>query len=331
MAHLIKVLSIDGGGIRGIIPAMILAEIEKRTQKPIAELFHLIAGTSTGGILALALTKPDPNGRPQYTAEKLVGLYEVGGKTIFSRSMKHKIRTVWNLIDEKYPSEGIEMVLYEYFGEARLKQALTDVLIASYEIERRLPWFFKSRDAKIKEDIDFSMVQVARSTSAAPTYFEPFKIEIGGSSDYYALIDGGVFANNPAMCAFAEAKNTYSDENDFLLVSIGTGELTRPLPYGEAKDWGLAGWAKPLLNVFFDGLSGTVDYQLKRLLPLTKDGSKRYYRLQVRLDKGNEELDDSSPENIRDLRLLTETFIRERDETFDILCRQLVKEQITIV
>lgn len=325
MVHCIKVLSIDGGGIRGVIPAMILADIEKRTQKPIAELFHLIAGTSTGGILALGLTKPDAQGKPEYAAEKLIALYQTEGKRIFSSPLKHTIRAVWSLWDEKYPSEGIERVSYEYFGEARLKDALTDVLIASYEIERRSPYFFKSRDAKTKEGHDFSMRHVARATSAGPTYFEPLKIETKNSTDYYALIDGGVFANNPAMCAFVEAKSNYPHEDDFLVVSLGTGELTRPLPYEKAKDWGLAAWAKPLLSVIFDGVSGTVDYQLKRLLPPGKDGIRRYYRFQARLDKPNDDLDDVSPGNIRALRLLGEALIRDNDQTLDILCDQLTK------
>jgi patatin-like phospholipase/acyl hydrolase len=159
MANCIKVLSIDGGGIRGIIPAMILSEIERRAQRPISELFHLTAGTSTGGILALGLTKPDGQGKPEYTAEKLIMFYEAEGKRIFSSPLKHRIRTAWSLSEEKYSSEGIEGVSYEYFGEARLKDALADVLIASYEIERRSPFFFKSRDAKIKEGWDFSMRQ----------------------------------------------------------------------------------------------------------------------------------------------------------------------------
>jgi uncharacterized protein len=108
MSDLIRVLSIDGGGIRGIIPAMVLAEIEKRTKKPISELFGLIAGTSTGGILALGLTKPDDRGRPQYTAEELISLYEKEGATIFSRSPWHQLYSLWNLAEEKYSSDGIE-------------------------------------------------------------------------------------------------------------------------------------------------------------------------------------------------------------------------------
>ncbi len=321
----VNILSIDGGGIRGIIPAMILAEIERRLQMPIAEQFHLIAGTSTGGILALGLTKPDAQGKPQYTAHDLVALYETEGARIFSRSVWHRLHAVGNIAEEKYPSEGIEQVLDEYFGEARLKDVMTDVLITSYEIERRIPWFFKSRKAKVNDEYDFPMKVVARATSAAPTYFEPLKVETSDQSDYYALIDGGVFANNPALCGFVEAQTMFPQAEDILLVSLGTGQLTRRIPYDEARGWGLARWAQPLLNVVFHGVSATVDYHLRHLLPPASDGTKRYYRFQPRLDEGNDDLDDASRTNIRVLKLLAEAIIREHDDDLGDLCQQLTQ------
>ena len=180
MFSLIKILSIDGGGIRGIIPALVLYEIEKRTGQPIAKLFDLIAGTSTGGILALGLVKPNKNGTPQYSAKNLEELYENEGKTIFSSTICHKIKSLDGLLDEKYPSSRIESVLKKYFGDTHLSEALTNIIVPSYEIEQRTPWFFKSFNAKDtnKKNEDFLMRQVARATSAAPTYFEPCKINI---------------------------------------------------------------------------------------------------------------------------------------------------------
>ena len=240
----IKVLCIDGGGIRGIIPAMILAEIEKRTQKPISELFDLIAGTSTGGILALGLTKPNDQRKPQYTAKDLIALYETDGERIFSRSIWYKIQSGASFVGKKYPSDGIEKVLDHYFEDARLRDALTDVFITSYDIERRSPFFFQSRNAKLNRSYDFKMKQVARATTAAPTYFEPFKLE-RDASDYDALIDGGVFANNPTLCGFVEAKSTHPGTDNFLVVSLGTGEMTRRFLYDETKGWGLAQWRNP--------------------------------------------------------------------------------------
>jgi len=328
MARQIKVLSIDGGGVRGIIPAMILAEIEKRTQKPVSNLFDLIAGTSTGGILALGLTKPDPQAnpiKPQYSANELIVFYETEGANIFSRTVWHRIRSVGCIKEEKYPSEGIETVLEKYFGEARLKEALTPVLIASYEIERRYPFLFKSETAKKDPAYDFPIKEVARATSAAPTYFKPCKIVPRNSSDYYALIDGGVFANNPAMCGYVEATCIYPDADDFLMVSLGTGVLTRVLPYEEVENWGLAQWVQPILNVVLHGVNDTVDYQLGKLLAPAKDGRQRYYRFQIRLTEGNDDMDDASRTNLRVLKLLAESIIRDHANTrsLDILCGQL--------
>jgi patatin-like phospholipase/acyl hydrolase len=324
MANLFKLLSIDGGGIRGIIPAMLLAEIERRTQKPIAQLFDLVAGTSTGGILALGLVKPDAAGKPQYNAEELIGLYETEGAKIFSRSLLHEVRAVGHFVEEKYLAEGIETVLEHYFEQTRLQEALTEIIITSYEIEKNFPFFFKSRRAKTDSSYDYSMKQVARATSAAPTYFEVLQLETIDPATYFALIDGGVYANNPAMCGFVEAKSTHPEAEDLLVVSLGTGELSRPLLYKEAKDWGLVQWAKPMLDVVFHGVNVTVDYQMRQLLP-PRNNEKRYFRFQTTLPPENNDLDNASPENLRALKLLAEELIRDQSDMIDNLCGQLGK------
>ena len=178
-----KVLSIDGGGIRGIIPAMVLAEIERRTGKLTSEVFDLVAGTSTGGILALGLTKPGQGGKAQYSAETLIELYETEGEKIFARPGWHQILSVGGVADAKYPLKGIEEVAKKYFKDVHLAEALTEVLVTAYEIERRGPWFFKRRHARDKnrEGDNFLMRDVARATSAAPTYFEPLQLEWGAA------------------------------------------------------------------------------------------------------------------------------------------------------
>ncbi|MEM8530115.1 MAG: CBASS cGAMP-activated phospholipase [Chloroflexota bacterium] len=322
MSRVVKILSIDGGGIRGLIPALILAEIEQRTQRPIADLFDLIVGTSTGGVIALGLTKPDATGKPVYSASDLATLYRTKGDQIFSRSPLRRFTSFGNIIDEKYDSKGIEHFLQDYFGSTQLKDVLTNVLITSYEIERRFPFFFKSERAQRDEHYDFPMWQVARATTAAPTYFEPLQIEIEGHQDYYALIDGGVFANNPAMCGYVEAQRMYPDANDMLVVSLGTGSITRRLSLDAAQGWGVLEWAQPILGIAFDGVSSTVDYQLQMLLPQNGTG-RRYYRFQTRLDEENDDLDDIRPENLRVIQILAESIIRNNGALIHDLCEQL--------
>ena len=319
-----KMLSIDGGDIRGIIPAMVLAEIERRTGKLTSEVFDLVAGTSTGGILALGLTKPGQGSKAQYSAETLIELYETESGMIFDLSVWHRLHSVGGLAEEKYPSKGIDEVAHQYFGDdVRLAEALTEVLVTAYEIERRGPWFFKRRHARDQDSKgdNFLMREVALATSAAPTYFEPLQLTWGPHGER-AFIDGGVHSNNPAMCAYVEARKFYPEE-DILVVSLGTGEPTREMPYEKVKGWGLALWAQPILNVVFDGVSGTVDYQLRELLRSEGD-DKRYYRFQIELDPGKDDMDDANAPNIQSLKTKAKEIMSKNDADLGALWSQLV-------
>jgi patatin-like phospholipase/acyl hydrolase len=320
MGKTVRILSIDGGGIRGILPAMLLAWLERKTGQPVSTLFDIVAGTSTGGILALGLVRPDEKGAPAYSAEAMAALYEQEGHRIFASTIWHKMKSFGAIGDQKYPSKGVDEVLQRYFGETRLKDAITSLVVPSYEIERRVPFFFKSHTALTHATHDFPMWQVARATSAAPTYFEPARLDAARVGDYWALIDGGVFANNPAACALVEARTQFPGASDYLVCSLGTGVLTRRITYEDARHWGLARWAKPVLDIVLDGVSETVNYQLNQLLPT---GS--YYRFQTSLQRGSEQMDDTSAKHIRELRLLGEKMIRENSGALDTLAGKLAR------
>jgi patatin-like phospholipase/acyl hydrolase len=321
MADFVKVLSIDGGGIRGVIPATILAEIEKRTQARIADLFDLITGTSTGGILALGVVKPDGNGKPEYAASDLIEIYEKEGKRIFDRSLWHRMIAFDSLLDEKYEAGGLESVLKDYFGDARLKDAAAEVLVTSYELETREPWFFARHKARSDAANDFDMRFVARATSAAPTFFEPLRLDT--TKPPGGLVDGGVYANNPSMCGYVEAKKLHPDLDEFLVVSLGTGQHTRPIHQQDAKDWGLALWAKPILNVVFDGVSDTVDHQMKILCRDSDEGDPRYYRFQTELDVGSDDMDNATATNIHVLKEKAQEMIEAQGKSLDQVCEEL--------
>ena len=315
----VRILSIDGGGIRGIIPAKILDEIEKRTDKRISQLFDMIVGTSTGGILALALTMPnrgqDHDNLPQNTAEELVGFYRTKGKEIFHCSW---IEEMANLVKAKYSPQNMQRILAEHFQQTSLGDALCDVIIPSYEMGIAYPWFFKSARAKCNPDYDFLMKDVALATSAAPTFFPPHHIpitvkdeETGKDKEIIGqFIDGGVYANHPAMCALAEIKKK-CPQAQVLLVSLGTGE--RALRYREnRKRWGIFFWRKRIFDVIFDGASDTVSHQSEQFRPLFKAATseeKVYYRFQFQLSEKNKDMDDASDENLNDLESLANILI----------------------
>jgi uncharacterized protein len=294
-----RVLAIDGGGIRGIIPALVLAEVERRTGRRIFELFDLIAGTSTGGILACALCAPDP-----LPAKQLVAIYEEEGPSIFDRSIWHRIRSADGLLDEKYDAGALDRALDRFLSDKRLKDSRPDLLIPAYNLGEPGPYFFKSRKAR-EEGEDFALSLVARATSSAPTYFEP--LPLAG----HALVDGGVFAANPAMCALAEVLREVPLA-DVRLLSLGTGERTRKRGFADVQDWGLVEWARPIIDVVFDGVSDAVNYQLLHAL-----GEERYWRLQVELTLASDDLDDASEDNLRDLRIQAERLIEAESAKID--------------
>lgn len=325
MARLHRILAIDGGGIRGIIPAILLAEIERRSGQSIHTLFDLIAGSSTGAILAMGLVVPDEQGNPRFTAEELARLYEVEGPVIFSRSMWRAVQGLNNIATVKYPSYGIDSVLDQCFGDMDLSQAIGNVLITSYEIQRRQPWFFRSRKARDSAHCDWKMRDVVRSSTAAPTYFEPAQVfHPDADDDYFALIDGAMQANNPALCAYVEARDKNPQQDDFLLLSLGTGDATEPIDFEEARSWGLAGWSQHIMDIVFDAMSSTVDYQLRRLLPACKDGVQHYYRFQTRLDGAANELDAIAPKNMARLKELAYDLVERNDAKLDRLVDTLL-------
>jgi hypothetical protein len=132
-----------------------------------------------------------------------------------------------------------------------------------------------------------------------------------------ALVDGGVFATNPAMCALAEALNTVAPA-DVVLVSLGTGERTHKREFGEIKNWGLANWARPILDVVFDGVSDAVNYQLKRVLH-----NDLYWRFQVELTLASDHLDDATEGNLAKLRGHAEELLDARSDDLDRVVARL--------
>jgi len=293
----VKVLAIDGGGIRGLIPALVLAEIESRTGRRIAELVDMIAGTSTGGILACALGKPEP-----LPAAEIATIYDEEGPRIFNRSLLKRITSLEGYIDERYGSDGLVSALERYLGETPMSAATLPLLLTAYDTEARAIHLLRSEG----EHSGASMVEAAHASSAAPTYFEPVRL------DGATLIDGGVFATNPALVAYAEVRGKLD-----LLLSLGTGEHTRPLPYEKIKDWGQLEWARPVIDVVFDGGQDAVDLQLRALLP---DG---YVRLQTQLERASDDLDDAGEDNLRGLREEAEELIARETETIDEVCARL--------
>lgn len=312
------ILSISGGGIRGLIPAIILEEIEKRTNKRIADSVDLIAGNSTGGIIACLLSVPDEYCSSKYSAKDIVRMYKNFGKQVFKRSIFKKIVTINGLLKTKYSEKKLENLLKEYFGCTTLNKTCTNIIIPTYQVSSiPFPMFFKTRHAQksLKSKENPRLWECARATSAASSYFRPYYYD---SSTTY--IDGGIFANNPSLCAYIEAKKHWKNEK-IILISLGTGEKNKGLDYNKIKNWGLIQWAVPYFEQTSLSADNTIDYMLKNLSEINGDV---YYFIQTELDDKSLKLDDASTENIKRLEKTTKTLIERNSDIIDEICKYML-------
>ena len=336
MSKLTRVLSIDGGGIRGIIPGQVLVSIEEKLKNRtgnqdvrIADYFDLIAGTSTGGILTCIFLCPDAassSPKPRFSAKEAVDLYLERGDEIFDISLWQKLQSAGGLLDEKYSADELEEALDDYLGDLRLSDLLKPCLIPAYDIKRRRAMFFTQHDAKDKQMNDYHLRDVARATSAAPTYFEVARIK-SMTKVPYALVDGGVFANNPALCAYAEVRSKFANNptaKDMAILSIGTGYIKKQYTYKGAKDWGAIEWIRPLLDILMAGVSETVDYQLAQIFD-SVDKGEQYLRINDELLFAKSDMDDASSENLNALRQDGTRIAEEFDERIDTFIEYLVE------
>ncbi|MBK6877449.1 MAG: patatin-like phospholipase family protein [Ignavibacteria bacterium] len=339
-----RILSIDGGGIRGILPCTILAFIEKQLGYPLSQVFDLIAGTSAGGIITMGLSAPNNDGQNAYAADDLRELFVKNGSKIFSKRQEDlisrlaSITKITDMIFQKpYDERDFEMLLTDYFGKSKLSDGLTSTLVTSYEIQKGKPFYFSSRLARNDNAEDFSMKEVCRSTSAAPVYFEPSVVKFTEASNL-ALVDGGVFANNPSILAYSEAKELWKirtgkgfepvvrpDDDDlpFFMLSIGTGFCLKTIPLIEAKEWRAVNWGKFLTDIFMRSVTESTDFTMAHLLPSYVDGSFRYKRLNISIPEENSKMDDVSEENLEKLCEISDDYVKKNEKELLKICDTL--------
>ena len=337
----IRILALDGGGMRGVMTVRVLVELERLSGRPTAGLFDVIAGTSTGGMIALGLTKPGLDGKPAMTAQDVLDTYVAHGKDIFPRPVWRPLR--WAQLrlsgpilaqrvgalarparfgNARYPAAGIEALLGRMLGPTRLSEAMADVIVPTYEWKAGRSFVFRSRKAREGEMIDPTMAQVAMATTAAPTYLPAFRLREPDRE--YVFLDGGVVANNPASVAYYEALYQAHKQGrpdpDFLVVSLGTGRPPEEVPtYQElwSRNWLRMGMG--MLGVMFDGASEIVDELLTEII-LPRHPSSRYWRLNADLRGVRLNLDDATPHQIAGLLALAEQMIADhRDDLTEMV------------
>ncbi|MBD8043467.1 patatin-like phospholipase family protein [Arthrobacter sp. Sa2BUA2] len=305
---MIRVLSIDGGGIRGIIPAAWLMKLEELTGRHTADLFDIMVGTSTGGILALGLACP-AQGKTPHSAAALRSLYVDHGAEIFSGQGRRlstgsaEQASAGPAREARYSSEPLRRYLDQYFSDRRLSQALKPVAVVTVDLAHFAGLLFSGGGLGQHPLGDARMSLAALATSAAPTYFEPVRYA-GPDGVDRLLVDGGLAANDPAFVALALAlvqQRRSGGTEEILLVSLGTGLQAGG---GSLEASSLAQLAHPeqlaALEPIVESLYGAPGLLTRHLLASALGTG--YVRVQTRLLPGvDHALDNASPENIRGL------------------------------
>jgi patatin-like phospholipase/acyl hydrolase len=330
------ILSIDGGGIKGIIPGMVLVEIEERlkirTGNPnahIADYFDFFAGTSTGGILICLLlcpSKEDPT-KPRFTAKEALNLYVENGSKIFSTKGLKKILANIGWVTEKYDAKILEDILLKYFEDVKLSEIIKPCIITAYNIELRKAHFFRQKVAQTRGDSrDFYVRDVCRATSAAPTYFSVAEVNsLAGVR--YPLLDGGIFATNPSLSAFVEIKKSPEEliPKDIYILSLGTGASKKSYDSDELRDTKALFVVPALLDMMMSGATETSHFYMKQIFNFL--GIPDHY---LRLEPNNlqsveENLDAASHKNIKKLIALADKMISEKSKVIDMVVDNLIK------
>lgn len=272
-----RILCIDGGGIKGALPASFLATIEETTGERVIDYFDLIAGTSTGGIIALGLGLG-------FSAAEVKAFYENDGPRIFSTF--GLFASVRHVTKAKYEPTALREALQKILGDCRLGESATRLLIPAFDSTQGHVHIFKtSHHPRLEIDYRERAVDVALATAAAPTYFPAHQIEAGGY-----LVDGGVWANNPAGLAAVEAIGLLGWRPDEIrMLSLGCSSVPLDIP-------GAAGWAtmnKGLISLFSGGQSSGALGTAKILLGHS-DTSQRLFRIDPVVAEGTFALDNAS-------------------------------------
>lgn len=282
------ILSIDGGGMRGIVPAYIINRMDKLLkdagdQRPFYSYFDLVAGTSTGGLIALGLTAPlehtnltkddgedylvqrtyKPEGffKKPVTEdlgyiqrlgepEDILGLYAKNGSRIFQiqedKGLFRMLKQVSRIFADKYDASNLEEFLLETFGNAEMSEAAVPTMAVSFDCDKCAPYIFRSWDSH-----GFLMREAARATSAAPTYFSPISYIDRETDETLTLVDGGIGANNPILTAYIEARKLYPEADEFHILSLSTAApIPKVEPHGFATN---LDWAGALLSAYSAG------------------------------------------------------------------------------
>ncbi|NBN64722.1 patatin [Microvirga tunisiensis] len=330
------ILSIDGGGMRGLIPLRVLEALEGRLARlgvelPMHRVFDLMCGSSSGGLIVAGLAAPKAtggHGEAAATVAELRRFFEEEARALFTHSLRKRLsRFVTNpfgVFDERYDGRLLDQLLKDRFGWTSLQSALTHLVVTGYDIEHRRPLLMGTApaDGGARPD-DYYIWQAVRAALAAPSFFEPARIDNLSLGRQEAVIDGSVVHADPVLVAYAEARKLGFAPRDIVIVSLGVGRAPdRAINPQAAENWGAHGWmlpsnGAPIWSVLTSAQAqGVAD--AAALLFTEMDGPS-YIRIDGLVPAEAEDWDNARPGNLLLLNGAADRIIRDHTLVLDRL------------
>lgn len=325
--EVIKILAIDGGGVRGIIPCVFLDHFRKELNQrgnhtPFYKLFNIISGTSTGSLISLLLAKPPEELTDEERLSRLLHMYTEDIQKIFPRSKCELLQNVKQIFHPKYNGKALKSILKKTMKDYTLRDALTNLIVPAYDMRSMEPYLFRHGNASTSS-MNFFLRDVGLASTAAPTYLPAAHVKSLTDGQSYCFVDGGIFCNDPSLCAYSFAHKAFPNAKKYIIVSLGTGNKP-PLSYScnKVKKWGALGWINPLNKVplvaaYMNSQIDSEDMILHNM------GDAMIYRFQISLNDISSEMDNSSPQNINDLKSKATNLIRSSKNEIDRLVKAL--------
>lgn len=315
----IRVLVVEGGGVRGIVTGQILGRLEERLGSRLRAHFDLLAGTSSGGISVMALAS-DSIGH----AYELSDIFHNRAEDVFRRA-PNPVRLPALIRGSRYLASGFDAVAGDVLGERWLSECQVPCLVASYLIEEgRLKMFgsIRGRDESGEAE-DFRLVDLARATTAAPAFFPPVRITSTRGREYWC-VDGGIYANAPVLQALTEVRDRFGVDRPIELVSVGPGGRPPQISVEQARQWGGISWLKPVFDVQVQALNEQVHAFVETQVP-----GVHLHRLAVDWDafpedqRPTDELDDHRLDNLNRLKQGSVRWLDNNDAQIKALAARL--------
>lgn len=322
----IRILSIPGGALHGIISTYPLIYLEEKTGKPISELFDLFIGVSTGSIQTIFLNVPDAQGKPKYTARQLLDFYNNEARDIFYASWYHRILTLDGIIGPKYSSRSRAKVAQQLLGNIRFEDLLNNVVVPAYNTVKGEPVLFCNwyRPWGIQKE-NFYVRDLLLGAISPPYFFSPMSIDTARGNDY-VLADAIIYMTNPSLMGLILSMANYPN-HQYLLASFRNIDETMSIGAG-SKSWGIIQWALEIVPLMIDANDQRSIMALKNYFGSLnyRTGKQMHHYFSLANVSNPPGIDDTSPENIARLNYLGAELVKQHQAELDMLAWQLTHD-----